>query len=92
MAASQTPICPACGRGADFTQGIDNRTSTCHNGHRFDPDNKVIDLGGPDGGRFWRITSGHVATDKDAHAAAVMARVTGSVGASVNAAVVERAL
>lgn len=53
---------------------------------------KIIDLGGPVGSRFWRITSGHVASHADAHAAAVMARVTGSVGSSYNDAVVERVM
>lgn len=53
-------------------------------GGRFaDPEN-IVDLGGPDGGRFWRVTSGHSANHPNARDAAVMARVTGSVGATSN--------
>lgn len=49
----------------------------------------IIDLGGPDGGRFWRVTTGQAVDHPDAHSAAVHARVTGSVGASYNDATVE---
>lgn len=54
-------------------------------------EDRIIDLGGPDGGRFWRVTSDHPVDHPDAHAAAVMARVTGSVGSTYNDVTVERA-
>lgn len=52
---------------------------------------KLIDLGGPEGGRYWRVVSDHPVDHRDARAAAAYARVTGSVGASYNGAEVERA-
>lgn len=51
----------------------------------------VVDLGGPGGGRYWRVTTGEPADHPDAHYAAVMARVTGSVGCTYNDVTVERA-
>ena len=51
----------------------------------------LIDLGGPEGGRYWRVTTGQSADHPDAHAAAVHARATGSVGATYNDVTVERA-
>lgn len=53
---------------------------------------KIIDLGGPDGGRYWRVVSGPAADDPFARAAAVQARLTGSQGATVNGACVRRVL
>lgn len=50
----------------------------------------MIDLGGPDGGRFWWVVSDHTADDPDARSAAVYARCTGSVGGTYNEARVER--
>jgi hypothetical protein len=51
----------------------------------------IVDLGGPDGGRFWRVTTGEPADHPDAQAAAVHARVTGSVGCTYNGVTVESA-
>ena len=51
----------------------------------------LIDLGGPEGGRYWRVTTGQSADHPDAQSAAVHARVTGSVGATYNDVTVERA-
>jgi hypothetical protein len=50
----------------------------------------VIDLGGPDGGRFWRVVSEHTTAHSDAISAAVYARATGSTGATYNDAKVEQ--
>lgn len=52
---------------------------------------QVIDLGGPDGGRFWRVVSEHSPQHPDAVSAAIYARATGSVGCTYNDAKVERA-
>lgn len=52
--------------------------------------NTLIDLGGPTGGRWWRVTSDHTADHPDAQSAAVHARVTGSVGATYNDVTVAR--
>lgn len=49
----------------------------------------VIDLGGPEGGRYWVVVSGHSVNHEDARAAAVHARMTGSVGATYNEARVQ---
>jgi hypothetical protein len=51
---------------------------------------RVIDLGGPEGGRYWMVVSDHAADDPDARSAAVHARLTGSVGCTYNDAKVER--
>jgi hypothetical protein len=51
---------------------------------------RVIDLGGPDGGRYWRVVSDHGVDDPDAQNAAIHARATGSVGCTYNDAKVER--
>lgn len=51
---------------------------------------EIIDLGGPDGGRFWLVTSDHEAEHPDAQSAAVHARATGSVGCIYNGAHVTR--
>lgn len=32
---SHPPICPTCGRGAEYTRGLTNRVSACPNGHRW---------------------------------------------------------
>lgn len=53
---------------------------------------QIVDLGAPEGGRYWRVTTGEPADHPDAQHAAVMARVTGSVGASYNGVRVERSL
>lgn len=51
----------------------------------------IVDLGGPDGGRYWQVvTEGVRADHEDAQAAAVHARATGSVGATYNGVKVER--
>ena len=50
----------------------------------------ILDLGGPDGGRYWRVVSDHAVDDPDVRAAAVHARVTGSVGCTYNDARVVR--
>lgn len=50
----------------------------------------IIDLGGPEGGRYWRVVSGHPVDHPDAQSAAVHARATGSVGATYNDVKVER--
>lgn len=50
---------------------------------------QIIDLGGPDGGRYWLVTSDHDADHPDALNAAVHARATGSVGCAYNGATVE---
>lgn len=50
----------------------------------------MIDLGGPDGGRFWWVISGDNSDDGDARRAAIFARCSGSVGGTYNDAVVER--
>lgn len=42
----------------------------------------VVDLGEPEGGRYWVVTSGHAPDHPNAIAAAVNARATGSVGAT----------
>ncbi len=52
-------------------------------------DPHLVDLGGPDSGRYWRVTSGHLATHPDALHAAALARVTGSRGATSNEVTVE---
>lgn len=48
----------------------------------------IIDLDGPEGGRYWLVTTEHEPEHPDAHAAAVQARATGSVGATYNDATV----
>lgn len=49
----------------------------------------IVDLGGPDGGRYWKVTSGHLANHPDALHAAALARVTGSRGATADEVTVE---
>lgn len=51
---------------------------------------RIIDLGGPDRSRYWRVISDHSIDDEDARSAAIHARVTGSVGCTYNGAKVER--
>lgn len=51
---------------------------------------RIIDAGGPEGGRYWRIITDHAADDSDIRAAVTHARVTGSVGCTYNGAKVER--
>lgn len=50
----------------------------------------VVDLGGPDGGRYWRIVSALALDHEDVRSAAVNGRLTGSVGCTYNEAEVER--
>lgn len=52
---------------------------------------RIIDLGGPEGGRYWRVLTDHAVDHPDAQAAAVHAAMTGSVGCTYNDAQVERA-
>lgn len=52
---------------------------------------KIVDLGAPEGGRYWRVVSDHPIDHPDVQSAAVHARVTGSVGCTYNEAKVERA-
>ena len=53
-------------------------------------DEAVIDIGGPKPSRYWRVTSDHPPAHPDAHAAAVHARLTGSVGCTYNDVTVKR--
>lgn len=53
-------------------------------------EDRIIDLGGPDGGRYWRVVSDHTVDHPDARRAAVMARATGSLGCTYNDAGVQR--
>lgn len=53
------------------------------------PERKILDLGGPDRGRYWRVVSDHAVDDPDVRSAAIYARVTGSVGCTYNGAEVE---
>lgn len=53
------------------------------------PNHKIVDLGGPTGGRYWLVVS-DLYNEDDAMSAAIHARVTGSVGATHNGVKVER--